>query len=68
MKKGNEITKVITGSKVQLIASAIGTIASELGLVMEYFDDKEYFLFIFLLITNLLFLVGTFTTGNADKK
>lgn len=64
MKKG--VTKVITGKKVQLIAAIIGVTASIFGLVLEYFNDKEYFLFIFLLITNLLFLIGALT-GKADK-
>ena len=55
-KKENEIT----GTKVIRIASLIGIAASILGLVLEFFDDGDYWLFTILLISNLFFLISEF--------
>lgn len=59
MQKEDKTTTVITGTKVQLIASIMGIAASILGLVLEYFGDKDYWLFVFLLVINAVFFITT---------
>lgn len=60
MKTENEVQKVITGTKVTRIVSLIGVAASVLGLILTYFDDGDYWLFILLLLSNLFFLINEF--------
>lgn len=52
--------KVITGTKITRIVSLIGVAASVLGLILAYFDDGDYWLFIILLLSNLFFLINEF--------
>ncbi len=63
--------KVITGTKITRIVSLIGVAASVLGLILAYFDDGDYWLFIILLLSNLFFLINEFNkkseSGNKDN-
>lgn len=61
MKEKNKTIKVITGKKVQLTASVVGILASVLGIALEYFDDRDYWIFILMLIINSVFLINTLT-------
>lgn len=61
--------KVITGTKITRIVSLIGVAASVLGLILAYFDDGDYWLFIILLLSNLFFLINEFNkkSGSENK-
>lgn len=61
--------KVITGTKITRILSLIGVAASVLGLILAYFDDGDYWLFIILLLSNLFFLINEFNkkSGSENK-
>ena len=63
--------KVITGTKITRIVSLVGVAASVLGLILAYFDDGDYWLFIIFLLSNLFFLINEFNkkseSGNKDN-